>query len=289
MRWLPLLAVAGLLALAGSGEGGAVDDGPASSDMTPYDGPLDVEVSYDDAADVMQRSGAAGLALECTGTPSNGGGADYESGLASTQSSAARAVADWMKEDGGWFSGLPRDGYTVERDDGDWALLSYDVEGATKVAMVVSSTIHDWQDETGWGVYAWAMCDPAELPAAVTDEMGLQIWEDSHGHRVPQSVVSSFSGPEHCGWQDITFLKVGDDPSRAPQFVSDDGGEFEGQLLAAYDGSARLPADAVDTGFQRAGRRLWLAADRSAAYLVGLDDPADVQQWPRARRPIFCD
>lgn len=287
MRRASAFAVLALLApLAGCGSDVVVDT-TASADA--YDGPLDVRVSYDDYADVMTRSGSAGLALECTGAPSNGGGADYDSGLASTQSSAEEAVANWFDEEGNWFGGLPLHGYSVERADADgWTLLSYDVGGATKAAVVVSDEIHDYDDHTGWGVYAWAMCDPAEFPAAMTDELGLQIWEDTDGHRIAQSTVLSFQGAEHCDWQDITFLRLGHGP-RAPQFVSDDRGEFGDQLRTTYDGSARLPADAVDTGFRRAGRHLWVAADRSAAYLVALDDDTDVQRWPRAERPIYCD
>ncbi len=245
-------------------------------------------MSYDDDAPVLERSGAAGQALECSGTPGNGGGADYDSGLASTQSSAQKAVANWFDEEGGWFYGLPLHGYVVERanDDG-WTLLSYDVDGATKAAIVVSDAIHDYRDETGWGVHAWAACDPAEFTPATTDELGLQIWEDADGHRVAQSTLSSYQGAEHCDWQDITFLRLGSG-AQERQFVSDDRGEFE-SLLTTYDGSARLPGDAVDTGFQRAGRHLWLAADESAAYLVALADASDVQRWPRASQPIGCD
>jgi hypothetical protein len=265
-----------------------VDDSAAPADGA-YDGPLDVAITDPDDPEVSGRAGAALLALECSGEPSNGGRAGNGADPGRPQSSADRAVEEWFDEEGTWFGGLPQHGYVLERQDGDWALFSYDVGGATKAAVVVGQAGDDPRAGAGWGVYAWAACDPAEFPAEMTDELGLQVWEDADGHRVAQSVVSSHPGAEHCDWQDITFLTVGGDLGRSPQFVSDDGGEFDGQLLTSYDGQATLPADAVDTGFQRAGRHLWLAADESAAYLVALADATDVHRWPRASQPIGCD
>ena len=66
----------------------------------------------------------------------------------------------------------PDDGYVVERVEGDRVLLSYDVDGLTKVAVIAADGIKDWNDDDGWGVESWGQCDPAELPAAVTDELG---------------------------------------------------------------------------------------------------------------------
>jgi hypothetical protein len=59
-------------------------------------------------------------------------------------------------------------------------------------------------------------------------------------------------------------------------------------LRTAYDAHADLRTGAVDTGYHRDGRRLWLAPDHSAAYLVGVDDPDDVERWPAARQFIGC-
>jgi hypothetical protein len=280
----PLIAAA-LVLLTGCGQAAVVDDAPSVGDA--YDGPLDLPVSHADSAGVLERSGSAGRALECSGRPANGGGADYDSGLASVQDDPAAAVEDWMDEEGGWFGGLPQEGYRREREDDGRVLYSLDVDGHTKAAVVVSDSRHDYNDHTGWGVEAWAVCDPSELPAELTDAMGIQVWEDGSGRRVPTTTVTSFPGAEHCDWQDITFLRLGAG-AHAAQFVSDDGGELGDLLQGRYDGSAALPDDASDTGFRHDGRELWLADDESAAYLVSLADPDDVQRWPLAREPILC-
>ena len=60
-------------------------------------------------------------------------------------------------------------------------------------------------------------------------------------------------------------------------------------LSTTYLGDASLPGDAEDTGFHRDGRELWLVPSREAAYLVDLDDPADVERWPASTQPIGCD
>lgn len=285
--WSTTTGLAGALlclgVLSACGDDVVVDDQPTA---TAYDGPLDIKVSYADDADVMERSGSAGLALECAGTPSNGGGADYDSGLASTQSSAERAVENWMKEEGNWFGGLPRAGYQVERDDGDRVLLSLDVDGESKATIIVGNAIEDWKNKTDWGVESWAMCDPSEFPPSFDDELGVQVWQRPDGSRVPLSLVSSFPGAEHCDWQDITFLTLGDGKD-ARQFVRDEEGIFE-DLESTYTAGAQLPEDAVDSGFERDGRHLWTAADDSAAYLVSIDEPHDVERWPGAIEPIYC-
>jgi hypothetical protein len=60
-------------------------------------------------------------------------------------------------------------------------LLSYDVGGRTKVAFVVSEDVKDFNGDTGWGVETWAECDPSELPASVTDDLDIDVWEDASG------------------------------------------------------------------------------------------------------------
>lgn len=259
-----------------------IDSAPG---VEPFAGPLDVAVDHADAADVKDRSGSAGLALECAGEPDNGGGADYDSGLASTQSSADKAVANWMNEEGNWFGGLPQSGYRVERDDGDRVLLSLDVANRSKATIVVGDAISDWRGDTGWGVESWAVCDPSEFPPSLDKELGVQVWERADGSRVSTSVVTSYLGPEHCDWDDITFLRLGDHPGGA-QFVRDTRGEFD--LLSTYDDSATLPTDATDTGFEREGKQLWLSESGDAAYLVDLESPAEVERWPAAGEPIMC-
>jgi hypothetical protein len=226
-------------------------------------------------------------ALDCDGEPAGGGAGDYaDGGLEAVQDGPKEALEDWLDNEA-WAYQLPEAGYRVEREDGDRVLLSYDVGGRTKIAFVAADGVRDWNDDDGWGIESWSRCDPAELPADVTDALGIGVWEDAAGHRAPTTRIRSFQGPEHCDWQDITFLHIG--PQRdAEEYLRDTTGELADLLSTTYDGAATVPRNATDTGLRRDGRQLWLGPDHDAAYLVSLDDPGDVERWPAAKRPIGC-
>jgi hypothetical protein len=253
---------------------------------SPYSGPMSLPVDHGDEASVLARSGAAGRAVECDGDPYNGGGADYDSGLASVQDSAEESLENFLTEEG-WESQLPSEGYRVEREDDGRALLSYDVDGRTKVAFIAADGVRDYDDDRGWGVESWAQCDPAELPADVTEALGIGVWQDAAGRRVPETQIGSFQGPEHCDWQDITFLRVGAG-READEYLRDTKGELADLLRTTYDAHAALPDGATDTGFHRDGRQLWLGPAEEAAYLVSRADPRDVERWPATKEQIAC-
>lgn len=279
-----VVAVSAAVLLAGCGSTTVVAQGdPVAS---PYEGPMSLPVDHADKASVMERSGAAGRALECDGAPYNGGGADYDSGLASVQGNPAEALENFLEKEGLGIQ-LPVEGYRVERQDGGRVLFSYDVSERTKIAFIVADSVRDYSHDQGWGVESWAQCDPAELPATVTEALGIQVWQDESGARVPVTDIRSFQGAEHCDWQDITFLEVGPE-QQADEYVRDTHGEFADLLHTAYDASAILPDDATDTGYHRDGRQLWLSARHDAAFLVSLANPDDVERWPSAKPPIYC-
>ncbi len=166
-------------------------------------------------------------------------------------------------------------------------LFSYDVGERTKIAFIAAAGVRDYNDDEGWGIESWAQCDPAELPANVTDALGIGVWENSSGARLPVTKIQSHQGAEHCGWQDITFLRLGPEDNMKP-YVRDTAGELDDYLRTSYDADASLPDGAADTGFHRDGQQLWLGAGRDAAYLVSLHDSDDVERWPAAKRPILC-
>ena len=281
-----LVVAAVLLAVSGCGSSSTVVEGrPVAS---PYDGPMSVPIDHSDEAGVLERSGAAGRALECAGSPYDGGGADYDSGLARTQSSPERALANLMAKDPPTYP--PHDGYRVERRDGGRVLFSYDVEGRTKVALVAADDVRDWDGRTGWGIEAWAQCDPAELPDGAHGAFTLQVWTDAAGNRVPVTTIRSFRGPAHCDWQDITFVELGpESASVREEYLRDPQGELASWETTTFEAGAMLPPGAVDSGYRRDGRALWRVPDRRAAYLVDLDDPTDVERWPASTQPIGCD
>jgi len=283
---LVIPALACLLLVAGCGDDTVVAADPSG---TPYDGPMFVELDYGDRATALEASGAAGLALECTGTPRRGGGAGYDDGLVEVQDSPEEALQNWV--DGEWVP-VPASGYRIERVDDGRALLSWDVEERTRVAVIVNEDVTDYRDDTGWGVEAWASCDPAELGVDVAERLGFEVWTDTHGDPVPTSEIVSWPGPEHCDWQDITFVLMGEESDvdqDYDQYLSgDDDGQLSDYLTTTPEDSAALPDDATDTGWRRDGRELWLGADPKAAYLVSIEDPDDVELWPATKGPIGC-
>jgi hypothetical protein len=283
---LAIAALVPVLLLAGCGTETAIEADPAG---TPYDGPMSVQPDYGDTAAPLEASGSAGMALECDGEPRRGGGGDYvDGGLETVQDSPEDALEDWLDEES---PEVPEDGYRVERVDGGRVLLSYDVDDRTRVAVVVHDDITDFNDDTGWGVESWSTCDPAELGVEVAEDLGFEIWSDADGRAVPTTDITSFPGAEHCDWQDITWLRLGQDTDVDRAFDSYVSGYDEGfgdALSTEPDASASLPEDAVDTGWQRDGREVWLGDDPRAAYLVSVDDPSDVQLWPAASQRIGC-
>ena len=278
--------VAGLLLLVvgtGCGESSIAVD---STVGRPYDGPVQID-RKPNSGDAAERAGAAALALECDGAAYDGGGGDYaDGGLESVQADPGKALSNFWGEAAS-SSDHPRDGYVVERVDDDRVLFSHDVGRETKVAFIAANGIRDWNEDEGWGIESWAQCDPAELPADVTADLGIQVWE-RNGHRVPVSKITSFPGSDHCDWQDITFLTIGPYGDQSPSFLRDATGELDDLLQTTFDARADLPADAEDTGFGHNGRHLWLAPDDSAAYLVRTSDRRDVERWPAAKETIWC-
>lgn len=235
----------------------------------------------------LARDGAAERALECDGDPYLGGGGDYvDGGLESVQGSAEDALENWLDNEA-WAYQVPETGYQVKRDEGDRVLLSYDTAGRTKIAFIAADGIRDYNDDEGWGVESWAGCDPAELPTSVTEALGIGVWEDASGRRVPVTKVRSFQGAVHCDWQEITFLELGPE-NQADEYVRDPTGELADFLRTTYDATAAVPDGATDTGLRRDGRQLWLGRGHEAAYLVSLADPHDVERWPAAKQPIGC-
>jgi hypothetical protein len=156
-----LVAVATILLLAGCGTSTTPVSGEPVDE--PYDGPMSLPPDFSDDATPLERSGAAGQALECDGAPYAGGGGDNaDGGLESVQASPEQALDNWLDNEA-WAYQVPESGYRVERDDGDRVLLSYDVGKQTKLAFVAADGIGDYNDDEGWGVESWAQCDPSEL------------------------------------------------------------------------------------------------------------------------------
>jgi hypothetical protein len=109
----------------------------------------------------------------------------------------------------------------------------------------------------------------------------MQIWTDHEGQPADTRDIQSYLGPEHCDWQSMTFLQLGD-----RTYVRDVLPELRSYVDHPYVAHTALPSDAFATGYSRDGRHVWLAADDRTAY-VGADRE-DVEAWPIEVRPLGC-
>ncbi|MEK6224905.1 MAG: hypothetical protein AABM40_01270 [Chloroflexota bacterium] len=102
------------------------------------------------------------------------------------------------------------------------------------------------------------------------------------------------AGPDHCGWESATYLKIGwppgtlaSDSSAAHLYIRDP----HGVVGTAYrDGlvlHASLPADARPTSHRHGSIQIYVSpADQDRAiYVVGADG---AERWPRSDPMTLC-
>jgi hypothetical protein len=265
------LAIVGVLMLGGCDE----DDAPIGEPATDaYDGPL-----YVSRADAERpRAGAAGDIVDCD-TWGHGGFSDADVyGDGATADSPAGALENARSEMG--FGGV-QDDLLVAKQEEDRVLYVVEVGGVVKQAVIVrDGPATEGAGGPGWHVESWAHCDYSELPRSFTDSIGLRIWSDAAGRPMPMTTIEAWRGPEHCDWQSMTFLHLGD-----ASYVRDPLPELEEYFAESYVQHAQLPRDAVDTGFSSDGERLWLSSDKRQAFVGTVDD---VEAWPRDVRGLGC-
>lgn len=264
------LAVAMLISACTGNSTGPSAPGPAKH---PYDGPLYAA----HASGAHPEAGAAGRVVHCK-TWGGGGSVTrvpYYDGATTDRPEQA------LYEEG-IFSGGAQKGLRVAKEVKDRVLYVLEVKGVAKEAVVVhDGPAAEGAGGPGWYVESWAVCDNSELPRWYTDSIGQQIWTDSSGQPVPTGTIESWRGPEHCDWQSMTFLYLG---KRA--YVRDPQPDLSDYFADPYRAHGSLPQDAVATGYEHHGQKLWLSADHQLAY-VGT--AADVETWPREVKPLGCD
>lgn len=270
-----LAAVAALCAgsaLAGCGETDVTAGAPSEQG---YDGPL--YVARAEAA--HPRAGAAGDVVDCNDFGTGGFSDEELYAEGATASTATKALEVARSE---WAFGGVQEGLLVAKEEDDRVLYVVEVDGVVKQAVIVrDGPATEGAGGPGWYVESWAVCDYSELPRSFTDSIGLQVWTDADGTPVPTTTIESWTGPEHCDWQSMTFLYLG-----KGQYVRDPQPDLADYFAEPYDEHAELPADAVDTGFERDGDHLWLSPDGQRAY-VGTT--GDVELWPRAVERLGCE
>ena len=93
-------------------------------------------------------------------------------------------------------------------------LFVHDVDGRARFAALVEHG--SGEHVRDWRLSSWAMCEPSELTGDASDRLGYGVWLDADGDPVPTTEVMTLRGPEHCGWEDVTFLELDRDSTRDP-------------------------------------------------------------------------
>lgn len=274
--WLALM----LLAVAGCSED--VSERTVADDLSHSEaadvGNLALPRPVGDHPDPRIRAGAAGRLVACDGPVHLGGHfAEFEEGWSADPDGALNRFLDEL------IRSVPSTDYRPAAESRGRVLFTHDVDGVPKVAVIVANAaiVETGSASTdGWVVETFASCDPAEFDPSTDDQLQQDVWTDADGNRVATSVVTSFQGPEHCGWQSVTFLSLEDQ-----QYLRDPEHRLEEMTVTRFDRDAELPTDAVDTGYRRGSEELWLAAEAAVAYLV---TAATVEAWPSTTDHVAC-
>ncbi len=253
-----------------------------------YEGPLWIPTAP--GGKIWEDPGAAGRVTDCDYevvgaskvSPFTGGE------VGSTPEKALREAYD----EGAW-DGVD-EGLQIARKEEDRILYMLQVEGRNKQAVIVRhgpavKGTGAGPDGIAWWVESWARCNIAEFPDAVAAQRHVQVWTDDRGQRLSTTRIVSFPGVDCV--PDSTFLELGipgRDPSNADSrdvYVFGAGTEFKKFFTEPSRADVDLPKDAVDTGYERGGRHLWLSADHKRAYVA---DRNRVQLWPRTVKQLAC-
>ena len=181
-----------------------------------------------------------------------------------TAGAAVHAVLDFF---GNSMINFPIDGFASRATTSRAELYAYVVGGRVKAAIVAHT-----RDRAAnlWWVSSVASCDPAEWdPETSTGLAALRIWTDGAGNRVSPSMLF-----ERADCYGATRLTVG-----GHLYVRDPTGSAydTAALEETYDGDATLPATAIRQPYTDGARRLYLAKDGRAAFVVS---GSSVELWP---------
>lgn len=240
----------------------------------PYHGPLYVR----GAAEKHPHAGAAGNIVHCRAWGHGGFSAAKVYPHGAVADSPEHALETASHE--GVYEGI-RDGLQIAKKERDRVLYILPVHGIVKRAFIVhNGPATKGAGGFGWYLESWASCDYSEFPRSYADALGLQIWTDAAGVPIPTKTIQGWIGPKHCDWQSMTFLEIG-----TTQYVRRPQPDLADYFTRPYQENTTLPGNAVDTGFQRDGKKLWLSRDKQIAY-VGTE--SRVEAWPRTIRPLLC-
>jgi hypothetical protein len=176
---------------------------------------------------------------------------------------------------------LPASGYAPALVDGHWALHRFLVDGRPKVHIVSTNRFPEVPSETRWEVVGLRACDRSEFADAEFAPHANTIWLDASGNPARTGLITSHVGPAHCGWERTIFLYLGD-----VQYLRDPRGDLAPYTVVPFHPDARLPGDAVDTGFHTDDWHVFTIPSGRAVFVRTAENTYEL--WPRAKEPIGC-
>jgi hypothetical protein len=216
----------------------------------------------------------ASVLLTCDGEPSRFGVGWQPGDLGTSPSSSAeKALANLIDRVWLQLAPFPVESFRLFESTRGAAAYTYGYRGAVRAVVVARA---DHEDGTGsWRVTDVATCEPAEFGRGLPTGAEFGAWRDSAG-----SVVSTEAVSERQDCFEGIRLRVDGRLFVWDPEVGATMNYHPAQLDSTFSADAALPADAVDTGYTSAGRRLHLAADGTAAYLVSRQG---ITRWPHVK------
>jgi len=214
--------------------------------------------------------------LECAGSPQPIGAVI---GVGSPTIYDARdpetALLTWMTDVARDTFILPLDGYTEVASAENWVLFGHESGGRIK-AIALAADAGEVPIQGRWTVTQFAACDPSEFAPGVPLSLGATLWTDEDGQPFP---ITRVVEQAVCGEARLVIVE-------GQAFVRDpEGAAFnESRLQTSFESDVSLPASAQATPYRQGDRRMYVAADRSAAFI---SEGNVVERWPRVRKDQY--
>jgi hypothetical protein len=234
---------------------------------------LDI-VPVADAPVVADRGGAASRQVECQDGIARAAWSADAGPVGPPRNQPEDAIADFVEF---WSIPIPPDDFQITGRDAGRLLYVHENGAVGKVAVVLADA--DGGNDGPWAMDVFAACDPSELDPSYDEP--LRIWTDVTGERVLTSQVTTLRGAEHCGWQDVIYLQMGERVYLGGEVPR----ELWGSLVEVPAIDVEMPPDAVDTGLDSGEVALWMSPDESMAYVVS---PSRVDSFAVATEPVWC-
>lgn len=179
-------------------------------------------------------------------------------------------LSNFLATEARLYVALPLAGFDELHRTGEWVMYAHSWQARVRATVLVHRGTN--ADGGPWYVWTVAACDPAEFDPDVPIGGGVHLWHTEGGDAVPTTTISELAdcyGGTQLRLDGRLYVRDPNGPTYDPT-----------QLFGTYDGSATLPADAIETPYRDGVRRIHRARGDSAIFVVAGNR---VERWPRVR------